>query len=99
MDTTIAVGERIESRIVLVMAAHRRQPKRIGIVFRRIFAKTVEQQEVRLARGGRPDSFAGRGRQMEATPHTGGGVVALEDREDSLDRIAEAVVVGREAFP
>src|SRR5258708_13970158 len=77
MDTTIAVGERIESRIVLVVAAHRRQPKRIRIVFRRIFAETVEQQEVRLPRSGRPDSFAPRGRLMEAAGHTDAGIVTL----------------------
>ena len=36
---------------------------------------------------------------MKAAGHTDAGIVTLEDRNHVLDRIADTVIVGREAFP
>src|ERR1700733_3069668 len=58
IDTSISVRHRINRRIVLIVASNRTQPKRFQIVFEAVLSESVIDEETRLSRRGRPNSFA-----------------------------------------
>src|SRR6202042_875918 len=83
----IAVGHRIQRRVVLIVTAYCRQPQCISIAQVRILTEAIKNDKICLAGRRHPNTFArGRG-EMESAGNANARIITLEDWEHDLNCI------------
>src|ERR1700722_11027868 len=96
----VSVIERIDGRVVLIVAAQRGEPQHRRILNWLIFGSAREDKEIGATRWGIPDPLAWRYAQMKPTRMTNALVEAGEQsRKDLLDLVAYPVIVIHEIVP
>ncbi|MCY1222309.1 hypothetical protein D9M72_343990 [compost metagenome] len=95
----VAVVQRIDGGVVLVMAADRHQTQHVVAMDLPVFVQAFEHVELGLARGRFPFALGRRQRHAEAARHPHTLVEILEAGHGLLDQLADAVVVRHQFQP
>src|SRR3546814_1217704 len=91
---SIAIAVAVDRGVELIVRAHRRQPQHRAIVDRRVHFQPRQDEEIRLAVGGRPDAPPRRDIEVEpARRFDPFPKIAVDRGIDLRDLIADQIVI------